>query len=109
MRTVMLPRAREALLSDWRWWIGEVALGVLLVLVALNATGLLDVAGLIRDYQLLLGTLIGIAATGALGFWSVTTTLRTNAENVLAQREREIELERVGARAMILAELMVMH
>ena len=105
----MLPKAREALLSDWRWWIGEVALGVLLVLIALHATGLLDVAQLIKDYQLLMGTLIGIGATGALGFWSVTTTLRANAENALAQREREIEVERVGARAMILAELMVMH
>jgi hypothetical protein len=105
----MFPRAREALLSDWRWWIGEVALGVLVVLIALHATGLVDVARIIKDYQLLMGTLIGIAATGALGFSSVTTTLRANAESAQAQREREVELERVGARAMILAELMVMH
>jgi len=105
----MLPRAREALLSDWRWWIGEVALGVLVVLVALQVTGLVDVVQFIRDFQLLLGTLIGFAVTGGLGFWSVTATLRANAEMALAQREREIEHERVGARAMILAELMVMH
>ena len=105
----MLPRAREVLLSDWRWLIGEVGLGVLVVLIALHATGLVDVARCIQDYQLLIGTLVGMGATGAVGFWAVTTTLRSNAENALAQREREIELERVGARAMIMAELMVMH
>jgi hypothetical protein len=101
----MLPRAREILLSDWRWRIGEGALGVLVVLVALQLTGLADVANFLREFQVL----IGIAAIGGLGFWSVTTTLRANAESALAQREREIEHERVGARAMILAELMVMH
>jgi hypothetical protein len=101
----MLPRAREALLSDWRWWIAEVGLGVLVVLIALQMTGLVDVANLIKEYQLL----IGFGVIGGLGFWSVTATLRANAEGALAQREREIEHERVGARAMILAELMVMH
>jgi hypothetical protein len=101
----MLPRAREALLSDWRWWIVEVALGILVVLIALQLTGLVDVAQVIKEYQLL----IGFAATGGVGFWGVTATLRANAEGALAQREREIEQERVGARAMILAELMVMH
>ena len=101
----MLPRAREALLSDWRWWIAEVALGILVVLIALQLTGLVDVAQVIKDYQLL----IGFAAAGGLGFWSVTATLKANAESALAQRERELEHERVGARAMILAELMVMH
>jgi hypothetical protein len=95
----MLPKAREALLSDWRWWIGEVALGILVVLVALQLTGLVDVAHFIKEYQLLIG----------LAFWSVTATLRANAEGALAQREKEIEHERIGARAMILAELMVMH
>ena len=60
----MLPKAREALLSDWRWWIGEVALGVLVVLVALQMTGLVDVAHFIKEYQLL----IGLAATGAWDF-----------------------------------------
>src|SRR5262245_22146276 len=105
MRTVMLPRAREIFLSDWRWRIGEVALGVLVVLVALQLTGLVDVANFLREFQVL----IGIAAIGGLGFWGVTATLRANAEAALAQREREMEHERVGARAMILAELMVMH
>jgi hypothetical protein len=105
----MLPKAREVLLSDWRWLIGEVGLGILVVLIALHATGLVDIAGLMRDYQLLIGTLVGIGATGALGFCMVTATLRANADAALAQREREIEQERVGARAMIVAELMVMH
>jgi hypothetical protein len=109
----MLPKAREALmsdwLSDWRWRIAEVALGILVFLVALQLTGLVDVARLIKDYQVLIGILLGVGATGALGFWSVTVTLRANAETALAQREREIEQERIGARAMILAELMVMH
>jgi hypothetical protein len=108
-RPVMFPKAREALLWDWRWRIAEVSLGVLVVMIALQATGLVDIAGRIRDYQLLIGTLVGITAAGGVGFWSVTATLRANAEATLAQREREIEHERVGARAMILAELMVMH
>ena len=105
----MFPRAREALISDWRWRIAEGALGVVVLFVALHATGLVDVALLIKDYQLLIGTLVGIGATGGLGFWSVTMALRSNAEGALLQREREIEQERVGARAMLLAELMVMH
>src|SRR5262245_15292517 len=105
----MLPKAREIFLSDWRWLIGEVGLGVLVVLIALQATGLVDIAGFVRDYQLLMGTLIGFAATGAVGFWSVTATLRANADAALSQLEREVEQERVGARAMIVAELMVMH
>jgi hypothetical protein len=105
----MLPRAREALISDWRWWFAEVVLGVLVLLVALHLTGLVDVALLIKDYQLLIGMLLGVGATGAVGFWSVTATMKANAEGALLQREREIEQERVGARAMILAELMVMQ
>jgi hypothetical protein len=105
----MLPRAREALISDWRWRIAEVVVGILGLFVALQVTGLVDVAHILRDYQLLIGTLLGIGGTGALGFWAVVTTLRTNAETVLLQREREIEQDRIGARAMILAELMVMH
>ena len=105
----MLPRAREALMSDWRWWVAEVAVGILGFLVALHLTGLVDVAHLIKDYQVLIGILLGVGATSALGFWSITMTLRANAETALAQREQEVEQERVGARAMILAELMVMH
>jgi hypothetical protein len=105
----MFPRAREALVSDWRWRAGEVALGVLAFLIALQASGLVDIAYLLKEYQLLIGTLGGIGATGGLGFWSVTAILKANGESALMQREREIENERVGARAMLLAELMVMH
>ena len=105
----MLPKAREALISDWRWRLAEGALGVLVFLIALHATGLVDVAHIIKEYQLLIGMLVGIGSTGGLGFWSVITVLKANAESALLQREREIEQERVGARAMILAELMVMQ
>src|SRR5262245_16651498 len=105
----MFPRAREALMSDWRWRLAEVALGILVFFVALQLTGLVDVARLIKDYQVLIGILLGVGATGGLGFWGVIMTLRGNAETALAQREQEIEQERTGARAMILAELMVMH
>ncbi|HJZ30450.1 MAG TPA: hypothetical protein VKF35_05065 [Hyphomicrobiaceae bacterium] len=105
----MLPRAREVLISDWRWLVGEMVLGVLVVLIGLGVSGLVDVAQILKDYQVLIGTLFGIGATGLAGFFMITSTMRANAESVLLQREREIEQERVGARAMILAELMVMQ
>lgn len=83
----------------------QVAVSAVLMLLFLQAIGVVHICKFIRDYQGLIGTLVA----GGIGFWSVNQTLRGNAATTREQREREIAHDRDTVRATILAELTVLH
>jgi hypothetical protein len=92
----------QALRSDRRL---QVFVGAVLVLLFLQAIGVVHLCKFIRDYQGLIGTLV----TLGIGFWSVNKTLRGNTESARERREEEIVHDRETVRATILAELTVLH
>lgn len=100
----MLRRIQQALETDRRYQ-AATGLVVLGFAVAAQLLGWVDVAKFIKDYQALIGTVVG----ALLVVWNVNTTLRTNAENAQKQKEREVEQERTAVRAAIRAELTALH